>query len=94
MLVLLTDDSLPAQTAIHNLNLALEGTDYKHYTAVLEQQYHNSVCVSYKVDTFPTLLIFDDRGNVLHREDRVRYMGEVKLRALLQAIDYFTKNPL
>jgi hypothetical protein len=95
VLVLVVDsDSLPSQTAIQNLNLALEGTDYKRYTAVLERKYHSSVCISYQIDTFPTLLIYDDLGNVLHREDRVRYMGEDKFRSLLQAIDYYTENPL
>ena len=83
-----------SQVALKNLDNALEGTDYRCYTAVLEKQYHPAVTLSYGVDFFPTLLVLDSSAQVLHKETRVRYLGEEKFRALLQHIASYRTTDL
>jgi hypothetical protein len=80
--------------ALKNLDHALEGTDYRCYTAVLEKQYHNAVCLSYNITEFPTLLVLDSAAMVLHKETTVRYMSEEKIRNLLQHIDSYHTTDL
>lgn len=93
-LVLFVDkEDLVSQVALKNLDLALEGTDYRCYTAVLEKQYHTAVCISYDITEFPTLLVLDNAGQVLHSDTRARNLHETYLRSLLHAIDsYRTTN--
>lgn len=95
MLALIVDsESFPSQTALHNLNLALEGTEYKYYTAVLEAKYHSAILCSYKVYEYPTVLLLDENSSVLVRETRVRNMTEHVFRQMLQAIHHTVTNPL
>lgn len=92
-LVLFTEnDHLPSQVALNNLESALDGTNYRCYTAVLERQYHKAVCISYSINEFPTLLVLDHQANVLRRETQVRKMHEEHLRALMQVIDFHRAN--
>lgn len=79
-------EDLASQTALHNLDLALEGAEDRCYIAVLEAQYHNAVCISYDITEFPTLLVLDSSAQVLYRENRVREMHEEKFRKILQVI--------
>lgn len=81
-------EHLPSQVALQNLDNALEGTNYRCYTAVLEKKYHPAVCISYGIDEFPTLLVLDVNAGVVHRELCVRNMHEETLLAMLQTIDY------
>jgi hypothetical protein len=90
----LIEDTPENYVAQENLVHALEGTDYRCYTAVLERAYHNAVIVSYQVTEFPTLLILDSAAQVLYRETNVRRMNEESLRALLQTIDYYHTTDL
>ena len=95
MLALFVDsESFASQTAIHNLNLALEGTEYKYYTAVLEAKYHTALLTSYKIYEFPTVLLLDENSEILVRETRVRNMTEHVFRSMLQAIHHTVTNPL
>lgn len=67
-LVLFVDkEHLPSQVALKNLDHALEGTDNRCYTAVLEKEYHRAVCLSYNITEFPTLLVLDNAAMVLHK---------------------------
>ena len=86
-------EDLTSQTALHNLDLALEGTEDRCYTAVLEAQYHKAVCLSYGVTEFPTLLVLDSSAQVLYRENKVRELHEEKYRNILQVIrSHYTTN--
>lgn len=86
-IVLFVESSdLPSQVALKNLDNALEGTDYRCYSAVLEKKYHPAVCISYNITEFPTLLVLDSSAQVLHHEKSVRNMTEEKFRVLLQHI--------
>ena len=87
-------EDLISQVALKNLDHALEGTDYRCYTAVLEKQYHQAVTLSYGIDFFPTLLVLDSSAQVLHKETRVRHIGEEKLRCLLQLIASYRTTDL
>jgi hypothetical protein len=87
-------EDLTSQVALKNLDHALEGTDNRCYTAVLEKQYHPAVCLSYQVDFFPTLLVLDSSAQVLYRETRVRHMSEEKLRSLLYHIASYRTTDL
>lgn len=80
--------------ALKNLDHALEGTDNRCYTAVLEREYHRAVCLSYNITEFPTLLVLDNAATVLHRETTVRYMSEEKIRTLLQHIASYRTTDL
>lgn len=79
-------EDLASQTALHNLDLALEGSEDRCYVAVLESQYHNAVCISYDITEFPTLLVLDSSAQVLYRENKVRELHEEKFRKILQVI--------
>lgn len=95
MLALFVDsESLTSQTALHNLDLALEGTEYKYYTAVLEAKYHTALLTSYKIYEFPTVLLLDESSEIIVRETRVRNMTEHVFRQMLQAIHHTVTNPL
>ena len=86
-------EDLASQTALHNLDLALEGAEDRCYIAVLEAQYHKAVCLSYGITEFPTLLLLDSSAQVLYRENKVREMHEEKYRKILQVIrSYYTTN--
>jgi hypothetical protein len=80
--------------ALKNLDHALEGTDNRCYTAVLEKEYHRAVCLSYNITEFPTLLVLDNAAMVLHKETTVRYMSEEKIRSLLQHIASYRTTDL
>ena len=94
MVLFVDKENLDSQVALQNLDHALEGTEYRCYTAVLEKQYHNAVCLSYEITEFPTLLVLDSAAQVLLRETRVRNMHERQLRALLQTIDSYRTTDL
>lgn len=95
MLALFVDsESFTSQTAIHSLNLALEGTEYKYYTAVLEAKYHTALLTSYKIYEFPTVLLLDESSEIIVRETRVRNMTEHVFRSMLQSIHHTVANPL
>lgn len=93
IVLIVQSEDLQSQVALKNMDLALEGTDYRCYTAVLEGKYHPAICISYEINSFPTMLVMDDAGQVLHRELAVRNMSEEKIRSLLQHIaSYRTTN--
>ena len=85
---------LTSQIALDNLDSALEGTDYRCYTAVLEKKYHPAICLSYGITSFPCLVVLDNATQVLYKEDRVRYLGEEKFRHLLQHIASYRTTDL
>lgn len=94
-LVLFVDkEDLCSQVALQNLDNALEGTDYRLYTAVLEKEYHTAVCISYNITEFPTLLVLDSAAQVLLKETMVRKMHETYLRSLLHTIDSYHSTNL
>lgn len=76
-----------------NLKLAMEGTEYAAYVAVLERKYHNALIVSFDIVSYPTMLILDQYAQVIYREDTVRNLHEDRFRAILQTIHHNRKNP-
>lgn len=93
-LVLFVDPpGFPSELVKENLKLAMEGTDYAAYVAVLERKYHNALIVSFDIISYPTMLILDQYAQVIYREDMVRNLHEDRFRAILQTIHYNRKNP-
>ena len=84
---------LNSEVAIDNLSLALNDTDYRCWTAVLEAKYHHAVCISYQIKSFPTMLVLDEHADVLHRETKVRNMHWERISEILSAIDHHRNYP-
>ena len=84
---------LNSEVAIDNLSLALNDTDYRCWTAVLEGRYHQAVCISYKITSFPTMLVLDEHASALHRETKVRNMHWERIAEILSAIDHHRNYP-